>query len=332
MKNKKLNFIILLIFTVLVLYFSLRNNFTIVMSYILKMNYVWFFLSVLLMVMYWVFKALITFNYVKSYKKDYKFLKAFRLQLETMFFNGVTPFSSGGGPFQILSLKKDGVGFSKSANVMVISSFLHQTSLATFMLISVIANRFLNLFTKSITIRNLSIFGFIICIIVMIFLLLVMFNNKFNKFAVNLFIKLFNKIHIIKNKDAVISKWDNYLDNIHEGSKIIKADKQKFIKCYTYNLLAMLAYVMTPYTIAKGMNIDLATHQVIIATSYTLMIGMFVPIPGGTGGLEFAFANLFSNFIVGSYISSVMLVWRFITYYLGIILGGIVLNFKRRSS
>ncbi len=331
MKNKKFNFILLLLFTVLVLYFSLKDNFSEVMSYILKMNPIWFIVAVMLMFIYWFFKALITYNYVRNYKDDYKFIKAYRLQLETMFFNGVTPFSTGGGPFQVLSLKKDGVRVSRSTNVMVITSFLHQTSLASFMIIAVIANRFLTLFAKSILIRNLSILGFVICILFMIFLLLVMFNRDFNKFIARTVIKILSKAHIVKNKDEVIDKWYDYIESINEGSKIIKEDKQKFIKCYTYNLLAMLSFISVTYAIAKGMGIDIELYKVIITTSYVQMIGMFVPVPGGTGGMELAFASLYSNFIAGSFVSSLMLVWRFITYYFGIIVGGIVLNLKQKK-
>nr|MBP3259035.1 flippase-like domain-containing protein [Bacilli bacterium] len=331
MKNRKLNFLILLLFTSLVLYFTLKDNFGEVMGYILTMKPIWFVYSILLMMAYWFFKALITTKYVRYYNDDYPFRKAYRLQLETMFFNGVTPFSSGGGPFQVLSLKKDGVRILNSANIMVISSFLHQLSLFFFMTVSVIANRFLKLYAESITIRNLCIFGYIICIIFMAFLLLIMFNEKFNKAIVKIVIKILNKAHIVKNKDEVKKKWLDYVDSLNEGSKIIRSNRRDFIICAFYNIVAMLAYILVAYTVAIGMGINIEVYKVIITTSYVLMIGMFVPIPGGTGGLEYSFANMYANFINGGILGSFMLVWRFITYYVGIVLGGIVLNFKKSS-
>ena len=283
------------------------------------------------MVVYWIFKALITRRYVRYYNPDYKFIKAFRLQLETMFFNGITPFSSGGGPFQVLSLKKDGVRILNSTNIIVISAFLHELALFTFMTISIVANRFLKLYEESITVRNLCIFGYVICVLFMGFLLLVMFNEKFNKKIASIVIKILNKARLVKDKEAMIKKWHNYIQSLNEGSKIIRSSRRTFILCYIYNTLAMFAYILVAYTVARGMGSPVELYKVVITTSYVLMIGMFVPIPGGTGGLEYAFTALYSNFIAGSMVSSIMLVWRFITYYLGIVLGGIVLNFKKRS-
>ena len=63
--------------------------------------------------------------------------------------------------------------------------------------------------------------------------------------------------------------------------------------------------------------------------SYVMLIGSFIPIPGGTGGLEYGFINFFKNFIIGSKLNAIMLLWRFITYYFGMILGALILNFKK---
>lgn len=331
MKSKKINYIILLIFTVIVLYFSLKDNFNEVTTYIFKMNPMWFIISILLMVIYWIFKSLITFSYVRYYKKDYKFRSAFRLQLETMFFNGITPFSSGGGPFQVLSLKKDGVRIINSTNIMVISSFLHQLSLFTFMTISMIINSFYKLFPYNNTIRYLSIFGYIICLLFMLFLLLIMFNEKFNEKVLYLVIKILSKLKIVKDKKTAIEKWKNYIDSLNAGSRIIRSDRKTFFICALYNIIAMAAYIMVAYAVANGMSMHVDLIKVVVTTSYVLMIGMFVPIPGGTGGLEYSFTNLYSNFMPSTLVNSIMLVWRFITYYLGIVLGGIVLNLKKRS-
>ena len=331
MKNKKFNFLILLLLTSIVLYYTLKDNFDDVMLNILNMKPMWIIYTFILMLLYWFFKALVTAIYVRYYKKDYKVSKAFRLQLETMFFNGVTPFSTGGGPFQILSLKKDGVRMINSTNVMVITAFLHQVSLFFFMTISIVANQFLKLYPESITIRNLCIFGYILCLIFMSFLLFIMFNKKFNKWVARLVIRILNKMHIVKDRKNMIEKWNDYIDTLNEGSKLIKKNKNDFILAIIYDILAMFCYIATTYTIAIGMGINIEFYKVIMTTSYVLMIGMFVPVPGGTGGLEYAFANLYNNFIGGGLLGSLMLVWRFMTYYLGMILGGIVLNLKSRS-
>ena len=67
----------------------------------------------------------------------------------------------------------------------------------------------------------------------------------------------------------------------------------------------------------------------IVTSAYIMIIGSFVPIPGGTGGLEFGFIQFYGNFVTGSLLSAMMLVWRFITYYFGLIVGAIALNIRR---
>ena len=67
----------------------------------------------------------------------------------------------------------------------------------------------------------------------------------------------------------------------------------------------------------------------VVTSAYIMIIGSFVPIPGGTGGLEYGFMQFYGNFIKGSVLSAAMLVWRFVTYYFGIILGAIALYIKR---
>lgn len=69
----------------------------------------------------------------------------------------------------------------------------------------------------------------------------------------------------------------------------------------------------------------------IVASAYVMLIGSFVPIPGGTGGLEYGFIKFYGKFISGSILSAAMLIWRFITYYFGLIIGAIAFNVKYRG-
>ena len=74
-------------------------------------------------------------------------------------------------------------------------------------------------------------------------------------------------------------------------------------------------------------NFDINVIETISASAYVLIIGAFVPIPGGSGGIEYGFMQFFGNFVKGPVLSASLLVWRFITYYSGIILGAITINF-----
>ena len=66
----------------------------------------------------------------------------------------------------------------------------------------------------------------------------------------------------------------------------------------------------------------------IVSCSYVMLIGSFVPIPGGTGGLEYGFIQFYGNFVTGSTLNVIMILWRFVTYYFGMIVGSLAGNIK----
>lgn len=63
--------------------------------------------------------------------------------------------------------------------------------------------------------------------------------------------------------------------------------------------------------------------ETLVSSAYVMVMGSFIPTPGGTGGLEYGFLNFFGYFITGSNLTATMIVWRSISYYIGMIFGGI---------
>ena len=98
-------------------------------------------------------------------------------------------------------------------------------------------------------------------------------------------------------------------------------------------MIGLAFLYLTPLTVAYALG-DFSSMNIlltIIASAYVMLIGAFVPIPGGSGGIELAFANFFGFFITGSTLMALLLIWRFITYYFTIIIGGIVLISRRET-
>ena len=64
---------------------------------------------------------------VSEYSSKYKFKDAFRLTLQTNFFNGITPFSLGGQPFQLYLLKKrNNIDYATSSNILFKDFYCYQ--------------------------------------------------------------------------------------------------------------------------------------------------------------------------------------------------------------
>ena len=76
---------------------------------------------------------------------------------------------------------------------------------------------------------------------------------------------------------------------------------------------------------------SLNIENTLTASAYVLLMGAFVPIPGASGGIEYGFLSFYSNFLTKSKVSVVLLIWRFITYYMPMIIGAIVFNLDERK-
>jgi len=89
-----------------------------------------------------------------------------------------------------------------------------------------------------------------------------------------------------------------------------------------------LNYVMPYFVIlALAKTTTSATPlKSICASAYVLIMGSFVPIPGASGGIEFGYLKFFGNFIEGSLLKASLLIWRTISYYLPMLIGGLLFN------
>jgi len=134
MKNKKsiMNIGILILITGCVLYFSLKDDFSNIIHEIFTLNPIWFLLAILFVIFYWLFKTIEVYHVICNFKQDYTFKQTLRLMLSTQFFNAITPFASGGQPFQIYMLNKSGVKITDSANIIIQNYIVYQIPLYAF--------------------------------------------------------------------------------------------------------------------------------------------------------------------------------------------------------
>ena len=333
MKKNVVNFLIILIVTALVLYFSLKDHFLEIMHMIGKMNLYLFVLTIIIYIGYLFLKSVVMKWIVRNFKKDYTGKQAFRMGIETNFFHAITPFSTGGQPYEIYRLAKDGVSVVHSANISIQNFIIYQTALVLLGIFALIYNHFMNLYEDIALLKNLVAIGFTINFLVIVLLFAISLFKKMNKVIINFFITVLAKMKILKNSQEAKQKIENYLSDFDEGARVLLKNKGKFLYLVLIELLALILLYLTPYFLIKGVGLEteISVITVIVTSAYVMLIGSFVPIPGGTGGLEYGFMAFFGNFITGPILNAIMLLWRFITYYFGMILGAFVLGLRKKE-
>lgn len=332
-KKNKFYFVLLLILTIIVLYFSLKDHFFDIVYHLQHLNIFWLLIAILLVIGYWLFSSIAMYMIGRKFKSDIKFYNIFKLNIITQFFNGITPFSSGGQPYQIYALKKEGIDIVKGTNITVETFVAYQTSLIFLGFVAVISNLCLNLFPDISVLRILVILGFTVNTLVGVFLFVISFTKRFNKFILGFAVNIGFKLKIIKNKDIATMKINEYVNNFHNGAKHLLKDKKNLVLVIIFQLCGLISLYLVPLPILFGMG-DFSSINAgiaIITSAYVMVIGSFVPLPGGTGGLEYSFLSFYGYFVADSKLAALMLIWRFLTYYFGIIVGAIALNFGRRK-
>lgn len=314
------------------LYFSLKDNLTLVLKQIFDLRLGWVLLSLLFMIIYGLLRSLSLHTVIKTFKKDFKFTSTIKNMLITQFFNGATPFASGGQPAQIYFMKKQGINLPTSTSIVIQNFVIYQLVLIIYGIIAIILNSIFDFFPNVTILKHFIILGFIINALVMIGLFFISFAKKSNKFVVEKLINILYKLKLVKYKKKNINKLNQTVDKFYNSAKKIRKNKMVFVKCFIYNFVAFIFLYSIPLILLKstGSSYNMSIVTTIVSTSYVMIIGSFVPIPGGSGGLEFAFLKFFGEYIKGYVLSTVMIMWRFITYYLGMIFGTIVLTTNKR--
>lgn len=330
-QKKELNFLILIFVTALVLYFSLKDNFDETVHQIFNMNIWYLLVAFLCLFLFWIFRSYPMYTFCKKINKDFKFLSAIQLTLRTQFFNAITPFATGGQPYQIYYLKQTGLDYASSTSVVLENFIVYQIALVSLGLVALFMNKVFHIFTKVYILQKLIAIGFIMNTLVIVLMFVLAFSKKISKFLIKIGITILTKLRIVKDKEEKLKEWDKNITHFNESAKVLLKDKKLFIFNIVCNFLALCCLYLIPLFIIYSMgNFDAFNPGVGIVTSaYIMIIGSFVPIPGATGGLEYGFVQFYGNFVGGSTLSAMMLVWRFITYYFGMIVGAIALNFKR---
>lgn len=329
MKKKNIleNSIIIFLITIAILYFVLRKDDSEIVQLFSSVKIEYVLIGILIYIIYFLLDQLAFYQFIKNYDKKMTYKFTLYVGIVTKFFNGITPLATGGQPMQVYELYKGGMNAVDSTNAVVLNLMAFKCAYMFLTVILFIIDQVFNIFNNVPVLRELTIIGFIINAFLLVVMFIFSFSKELNKKIIGFVVKVVTKIFKKIDKQKVIKKINKTCDEFYENAKSIAKNKRLFIKCILIQIVSVLFYFSMPYVLAFAFNIhSLSLLNSIIAGVYVYIMGGSIPLPGSSGGMEYAFYGFYGKFIAGSSLGALMLLWRTLTFYVPTTIGAITLG------
>ena len=275
------------------------------------------------------------FMMIRKTTGRYMFGTAFKCASLGRFYDYVTPFGSGGQPFQIYFLSKQGVGGGPAGAIPIGTLFLTQFSFVICAIVSFIVG--VSTEIVPIYIQIVAYFGAVFYIAVPLFLVTFSFFPKAGYKVIAWGVRVCVKLRICKNPEKWITKGNSAIDNNKKNMGIIFRSKRVLILGFLLSVVLNVSLCSMPYfalmlfpdalkaanlTPSWGLWFDVTRIAFFIYCAITL-----VPTPGNSGAADGTFYGLFRQILVTVVGASFtcMMVWRIFSFYSYLLLGIIVL-------
>ncbi|MFV0479665.1 MAG: YbhN family protein [Anaerorhabdus sp.] len=331
MKSYVFNIALVIFFTGFVLWLTLKDNFNEIMGMLSKVQIGWFLVVLFLVILYqviigWILKKLTVLS-----NPHYKWSQGIVNSFVASFFHGVTPSASGGQFAQVYIFKKQGVDLTDAASILWMDFIIYQATMVVSVLILILL-KFQYFFANFSQFFLLVLLGFLINGVIIVGLWALVTFPKLYRWITTKGIQIGHKLHIVKDEAKALENLNGQLERFAKETYKLKTHKKTIIQSTLANALRMLVYYSIPFFCAKALNIEVGMSDmlnILALSSFVSMINCFIPIPGASGGTEATFVLMFSTLFGTISATSMMILWRVMTYYFIMILGGIVFIYAK---
>lgn len=310
--------------------YSLRTvNLRLLIQDVFTLNWWWMLVALACICLYLILEGVVVKIFMNNRHADFTWKDALRLPPIEQLFNGITPFSTGGQPAQLVAMLQCGVDGGLASSVLLMKFVVFQAMIVINFLVSLLIG-FHFIAEKLHALSLLVLLGFVIHLAVIVGLLLVMYWYGFTKRALNLLIKPCAWFMKPQRYERLRISLNEKVDSFYQESLRMKEEYGKMAKVCLVTLCQLFFYYAIPYFIMLALGVHGMNFIMVISLHVLIfMIISLFPIPGGAGGAEYSFSVLFASFIgSGTKLVLAMILWRLLTYYFGMFAGMVALFIK----
>jgi glycosyltransferase 2 family protein len=285
-----------------------------------------YLLILILMILFnWIFAGLQIKLLVTTVGSRLSLLESISVYLSGAFVSNVTPFATGGGPFQVYFLHNKGVNIGQSSMIILIQFVLR---LFFFGLITPIFFIFFNwtIIPGEIPLYLYYIafcFALLFSILIMMFILVPGITDAIIKWIFK-HEKINNYVKKSRKAKKILVKGRKELKEFRLSFVILSRNKGRLLLAGLYTIIYWsLIFLIIPI-ISLGLGLKPYFLRSYFIQGIYYLILPFMPTPGASGIAEIGFATLFMAYIPRALLGLFTFTWRIITFYSILLVGGII--------
>jgi len=266
---------------------------------------------------------------LRAIDDDMPFMQCIYAVLGNEFLTAITPFQSGGQPLMVYVMHKNNVSVGKG---ILIVFFKTAAQIYFFALAAPVVILFWPEVAAIPGLAAFYVYGIIFFGYFLVLTFLVLVKPHKAKRISMWFFKLLGKFKYFKKRKAKMSRglrktireiniFSHFTKNILRTKKIV------FLKLFSLTILSWIFKFLVAVAVIWGLGgLTVNVIQAVSVQTVTNFLGFFAPSPGGSGVFEFSMKKVFETVeaLTPERLFVFVIIWRFITYYISVFLGGLV--------
>lgn len=270
---------------------------------------------------YAVFDGVGLFAFLRRQGYPIKLSSSIHLTFTGLYYANITPSSSGGQPMQVYLLNQRGVPVGVSSSALSVRLMANQLMIVLMTAGLWIANGgFIQQQlggVKGIVLLGLVINGAAVPLL----LAVTFFQNAVQKCGAWI-VHLLARWRWIKQEEKMLTKLTAILNNYHASVRLCLRQPGQLLLQLLLSGLQMLSLMCIPVCVYHAFGQSGASDSELLAVALMLFVSAsYTPLPGASGAQEGGFLLFYRGLFEGGTLRLALLVWRFFTYYLYLLVG-----------
>lgn len=240
------------------------------------------------------------------------------------YYCNITPGASGGQPMQVYYLSKRKIPVPISTSALSIKFLALQIMLVVITTVLWICNAdFIN--AQLPRVKLFVYLGYGINFLSIPLILLVALHRPLVQAIILFFIRIGAKLRIVKRPEELIVRIDSGMDMYHMSILRLMRYPRRIVWQLLFAGLSLLSLMSIPFSVYHAFGQSGVHWYELLAVSFLLFISAsYTPLPGASGAQEGGFLLYFAGAFTQGTIGLALLIWRFFSYYLFLLVGAVI--------